>query len=75
MLNVKTGRMLLHSAGVWNQDEFQKVLRQIRRTWRGWRIVLFLDLGSPHKAKGSMCLASELGIEVVTCRLSGVEPR
>ena len=55
--------MLLHSAGVWNQDEFQKVLRQIRRIWRGWRIVLFLDRGSPHKAKGSMCLASELGIE------------
>ena len=55
--------MLLHSVGVWNQDEFQKVLRQIRRTWRGWRIVLFLDRGSPHRAKGSMCLASELGIE------------
>jgi len=64
VLNVKTGRMLLHSAGVWNQEEFQKVLRQIRRTWRGWRIVLFLDRGSPHKAKGSMCLASELGIEM-----------
>jgi hypothetical protein len=35
--------MLLHDAGVWNQEEFQKVLRQIRRTWRGWQIVLFLD--------------------------------
>ena len=64
VLNVKTGTVLLHSANVWNQEEFQKVLRKIRRTWRGWHIVLFLDRGSPHKAKGSMSLASELGIEM-----------
>ena len=64
VLNIKTGKMVLHAAKVWNQEEFQKVLRQIRRTWRGWRIVLFLDRGSPHRGKGSVRLARELGIEM-----------
>jgi len=30
----------------------------------GWRIVLFLDRGSPHRAKGSVRLAKELGIQL-----------
>jgi transposase len=31
--------------------------------WRGWRIVLFVDRGSPHTAKGSRALARDLAIE------------
>jgi transposase len=32
--------------------------------WRGWRIVLLVDRGSPHTAKASRALAKELGIEL-----------
>jgi transposase len=64
VLNPKTGTGLLHGAEVWNQEEFQGVLYQIRSRWRGWRIVLFIDRGSPHTAKRSRQLARELGIEI-----------
>jgi len=64
VLNPKSGAVLLHSAQVWNQEEFQEVLRLIRRKWRGWRIILFIDRGSPHTAKASRRLAAELGIEI-----------
>jgi len=64
VLNPKSGAVLLHSAKVWNQEEFQEVLRLLRRKWRGWRIILFIDRGSPHTAKASRRLAAELGIEI-----------
>jgi len=32
--------------------------------WRGWRIVLFLDRGSPHTSRASRALARQLGIEL-----------
>jgi transposase len=35
-----------------------------RRTWRGWRIVLFLDSISAQHARASQTLAAELGIEL-----------
>jgi DDE superfamily endonuclease len=57
-MNPKTGEICL------DQDSFQKHLRHVRAKWRGWHIVLFLDRGSPHTAKGSRRLAQELGIEV-----------
>lgn len=64
VLNPKNGTVLLHSAMVWNQDEFQVVLRQTRHRWRGWHIVLFIDRGSPHTAKRSRQLARELSIQL-----------
>jgi len=63
-LNPKTGHICLDVSLKWNQDGFQSHLRHIRSLWRGWRIVLFLDRGSPHRAKRSVRLAKELGIQL-----------
>jgi hypothetical protein len=56
-LNVRTGAICL------DQASFQEHLRQLKSQWQGWNIVLFLDRGSPHRAKGSLKLPRELGIE------------
>ena len=61
--NQKSGSLTLTEALRWNQETFQQFLRQVRRHCRGWRIVLFLDRGSPHKAKRSQALARSLAIE------------
>jgi transposase len=64
VLNLKSGKSLLHSAKVWDQYQFQLVLYKIRHKWRGWHIVLFIDRGSPHKAANSQQLARKLGIQI-----------
>ena len=64
VLNVRSGTMLLHGAREYNQTTFQGVLHLIRRTWRGWHVVLFLDRGSPHTAKANKRRAAALGIEM-----------
>jgi hypothetical protein len=61
---IGSGALCLDRAEQWNQDGFQAHLRHLRRVWRGWRIVLFLDRGSPHTARRSRALAAELGIEM-----------
>lgn len=63
-LNPKTGSICLDRALKWNQDTFQEHLWHIRSVWRGWKLVLFLDRGSPHRAKRSRKLALSLGIEL-----------
>jgi len=63
-LNPKTGSICIDRALKWNQDTFQGHLRHIRSVWCGWKIVLFLDRGSPHRAKGSRKLARKFGIEL-----------
>jgi hypothetical protein len=63
-LNVGTGTVCLDRADGWNQLTFQEHLRHLRSVWRGWNLVLFLDRGSPHTARRSRALATELGIEV-----------
>jgi hypothetical protein len=63
-LNPATGGLWLDEAAAWNQQSFQDHLRGVRWLWRGWRVVLFLDRGSPHTAAASRALAAELGIEL-----------
>ena len=63
-LNPKTGHICPDRALKWNQDTFQTHLRHIRSLWRGWNIVLFPDRGLPHRAKRSLELADQLGIEL-----------
>jgi transposase len=58
------GALELYYAKEWDQDHFQAYLRQIRKRWRGWRIVLFLDRGSPHTATASRRLARAVGIQI-----------
>ena len=45
-------------------ETHQAFLKLIRLHWRGWRLVLFQDRGTPHTAEESRELAHELGIEV-----------
>ncbi|MGH9945242.1 MAG: transposase [Pyrinomonadaceae bacterium] len=63
-LNVASGACVLFITEEWNQDTHQAFLSLLRRHWRGWRIILFEDRGSPHTAQESRELAAELGIEL-----------
>jgi DDE superfamily endonuclease len=64
VLNVWGGDVLLLITHEWVQETHQAFLRMIRAHWRGWRIVLFEDRGSPHTAEASQDLAAELGIQL-----------
>jgi DDE superfamily endonuclease len=63
-INVATGDLLPEAAAKWNQDSFQAHLRRLRSRRRGWNIVLFLDRGSPHRAKRSRAPAGAPGVEL-----------
>jgi transposase len=63
-LNVMSGDSLLFISREWVQETHQYFLRLIRSHWRGWRVVLFEDRGTPHTADESRELAAGLGIEV-----------
>jgi hypothetical protein len=63
-INIGTGHLELLITSVWEALTWQAFLRQIRSAWRGWRIVLFIDRGSPHTAAASRELAMNLGIEL-----------
>lgn len=63
-LNIVTGSVLLLITDCWDANTHQYFLEMIRAHWRGWRIILFEDRGSPHTAEDSLELATELGIQV-----------
>jgi hypothetical protein len=63
-LNVATGTRCVDLAPRWNGDSFREHLAHLRRQWRGWNIVLFLDRGTPHTAAASRQLAKALNIEL-----------
>jgi transposase len=63
-LNIETGAAELFITEEWNAETHQVFLKQIRRVWRGWNIILFQDKGSPHTACESKALATKLGIEI-----------
>lgn len=63
-LNVWSGDTLLLITDAWVQETHQFFLSMIRSHWRGWRIVLFEDRGSPHIAEDSLELAKGLDIEI-----------
>jgi transposase len=63
-LNITTGELLLLITEVWDEVTHQFFLEMIHRHWRGWRIILFEDRGTPHTAEDSVALAAELGIQV-----------
>jgi transposase len=64
VINIRSGDVLLLITELWDEVTHQYFLQMIRRHWRGWRIVLFEDRGTPHTAEESRELAIELGIEV-----------
>jgi transposase len=64
VLNVTTGDLLLLITEVWDEVTHQYFLAMIRAHWRGWRIVLFEDRGTPHTAEGSQEVARDLGLQI-----------
>lgn len=64
VLNIQTGTYFQCFSELYDQDTFQWVLHLIRRYWRGWQIVLFLDRHSAQWARASRRLARALGIEL-----------
>lgn len=63
-VNIVTGHLELLITETWEALTWRIFLRHIRLVWRGWRIVLFVDRGSPHRAYESRRLATALGIEL-----------
>ena len=59
-INVRSGDVAFLITEVWDQATHQAFLRLIRTQWRGWRIVLFEDRGSPHTAAASRQMAKAL---------------
>lgn len=64
VLNIQTGDYIDAMSDEFHQEHFQTLLVQMRRHWRGWHIVLFLDGNSPHTADASQQLAHDLGIQL-----------
>ena len=63
-INISSGDTVLLITPEWNQDTHQAFLWMVRAHWRGWRIVIFEDRGTPHTAEESRELATALGIEM-----------
>jgi transposase len=64
VINILSGNYLPYVSPCFSQFNFQQLLRLSRAFWRGWRIVLFLDKNSAHKAFASQALAAQLGIQL-----------
>ena len=64
VINVTSGAVVLLITEEWNQDTHQAFLLMLRAYWRGRRIILFEDRGTPHTAEESRELATDLGIDV-----------
>jgi len=64
VLNIQTGNYFDMVSSEFHQDQFQDMLRQIRRHWRGWQIVLFVDRNTAHTARRSRQLARQLKIQI-----------
>jgi transposase len=64
VLNIQTGTYWQYFSQSYNQDTFQRILHLVRRHWRGWNIVLFLDKISAQWATRSRRLARQLSIEL-----------
>jgi transposase len=64
VLNIQTGTYLQFASASYRQATFHDLLHLIRRHWRGWHVVLFLDRSKVHRAQASRQLAHTLGLEL-----------
>ena len=64
VINILSGSWLSYLSPSFNQLNFQELLSQIRASWPGWHIVMFVDKHSAHRASTSQTLAKHLGIEL-----------
>jgi hypothetical protein len=54
VINIFSGGIALFITEVWNSQTHMLFLKIIRKTWRGWNIIVFEDKGTPHTAKESL---------------------
>jgi transposase len=59
-LNINTGAVRLVMTAVWNEQTQQHFLPRVRSHWRGWRIVVFEDRGTPHTTEDTRAFAKDL---------------
>ena len=64
VINICTGAVFLLITDVWNEQTHQHFLTLIRSHWRGWRIVVFEDRGTPHTTEDTCELAKDLHLEL-----------
>jgi hypothetical protein len=79
-LNRRTGALLLLLTEVWDHATPPYFLTMLRAHWRGWRMVLFEDRGSPHPAEERRAVAVAWPIEsrclpVATPELNAMDHR
>ena len=64
VINIRSGEIDLLITKEWNSQTHMHFLEQLRSKWRGHKIILFEDRGTPHTAEDTTELAAHLGIEV-----------
>lgn len=64
VMNIRTGRLWQYASEEYNLETFEEVLINVRRIWRGWNIVFFVDKHSAQKSPKAVSFAHELGIEL-----------
>jgi hypothetical protein len=64
-MNLITGHRLFLVRQRQRAEDFQAFLREVRRCYRGWHVVLLLDGGRSHTAATSRTLAHRLNIRLL----------
>lgn len=62
MYELATGHRLFQIRRRQRAQDFQALLPQVHRQYRGWQVTLLLDSDSSHTANGSQALAAQMGI-------------
>jgi len=65
VISVATGRRFFLPCRRQRAAEFQEFLRLVRNRYRGWKIIMILDMDSSHTAQASQRLAAALDIELL----------
>jgi transposase len=64
-MNIRTGHRLFAVCRRQRASDFQALLQQVHRHYRGWHVAMLLDSDSSHTANGSQALAIRLGIRLI----------
>jgi hypothetical protein len=64
-MNLATGHRLFLVRHHQRAEDFQAFLYEVRRQYRGWRVILVLDGDRSHTANASQALAHRLGIRLL----------
>lgn len=64
-MNLVTGHRLFLVREKQYAVDFQAFMREVRRHYRGWHVVLLLDGDTSHTARASQALARQLGLRLL----------